>query len=137
MGERRKARECALQILFQADLAGVDPHAIFPPYWKEHSIADEIRTFAEQLVEGVWRNRVEIDAMITKHATHWRLERMAAVDRNVLRIGAYELLFEHDIAAGVSINEAIELAKRYGSEESGSFINGVLDHIAKGDTGES
>ncbi len=131
MGKRRQARECALQILFQHDFREIEPRAATQLYWKDHEASEEIKDFAEKLVEGVWRNRSEIDALLTKNSTNWRLDRMPAVDRNILRIATYELLFERDIAASVSLNEAIEIAKAYGSEESGSFVNGVLDPIAR------
>ena len=131
MGKRRQARECALQILFQHDFRDVELKEAIQFYWQDHAAAEEIKEFTEKLVEGVWRNRSEIDALLTKHSTNWRLDRMPAVDRNILRIATYELLFERDIAASVSLNEAIEIAKAYGSEESSSFVNGVLDPIAR------
>lgn len=131
MGSRRKAREAALQILYQRDMTGEDLHDVLSLYWEKYPATPEVQGFAEHLVAGIWRNRDEIDDMIRKHSTHWRLERMSIVDRNILRMGTYELLFEHDIAPSVSLNEAIEIAKRFGTEESGAFVNGILDPIAR------
>lgn len=131
MGSRRKGRERALQILFQVDFLETEPHEVMSSYWETQSAAPEVREFACRIVEGVWRNRVEIDELIQKHSTNWRLERMSAIDRNILRIATYELIFERDIAPSVTLNEAIEVAKRFGTEESGAFINGLLDPIAK------
>lgn len=131
MGNRRKARECALQVLYQIDFLKDEPLSVLSLYWAQQDVADDVREFAEQLIKGVWRNRAEVDQVIESHSTNWRLDRMPTVDRNLLRLAVYELLFERDIAASVTLNEAIELAKYFGSEESGSFINGVLDPIAK------
>ncbi len=130
MGKRRQARECALQILFQHDFREIELRAALQAYWEEHDTPEEVRVFAEKLIEGVWRNRTELDTLIEKHSTNWRMDRMPAVDRNILRIATYELLFERDIAANITLNEAIEIAKRFGTEDSGSFVNGVLDPIA-------
>ena len=131
MGNRRKARECALQVLYQVDFLKQEPHAILPLFWESHPASSEVREFAEHLVEGVWRNRAELDSLIESHSTNWRLDRMPAVDRNILRLATYELVFERDIAASVTLNEAIEIAKRFGTEDSSSFVNGVLDPISK------
>jgi N utilization substance protein B len=131
MGRRRQARECALQILFQMDFNQAEPHESCELYWQEHAYPTEVKDFAERLVNGVWRNRTEIDALIAKYSTNWRLDRMPAVDRAILRIATYEILFEPEIATSVTLNEAIEIAKQYGTEESGSFVNGVLDPIAR------
>ena len=131
MGNRRKARECALQVLFQIDFLHQEPHTILPLFWQSHPAKEDVRAFTERVVEGVWRNLAEIDALIESHSTNWRLDRMPAVDRNILRLAVYELLFERDIASSVTLNEAIEIAKRFGTEESGAFVNGVLDPIAR------
>ncbi len=132
MGNRRKARECALQILFQLDLSKSDFQESVRYFWKFNPPElDEIKEFTTTLVEGVWEHRNEIDRKIESHSTHWKLGRMACVDRNILRIAAYELLFCPEIPKSVSLNEAIELGKKFGTEDSSSFINGVLDHIHK------
>lgn len=131
MGHRRKGRELALQILYQMEMKGCEPKGIFDLYWKEVEAPADIREFASSLVEGAYRNRKEVDEMIERHSTHWRLPRMAVVDRNILRLSVYELLYLHDIPKSVVLNEAIEIAKRFGTEDSGAFINGLLDNVAK------
>ena len=118
-------------MLFQSDFYKGELRSVFAQFWQDHEAPQEVQAFAEHLVEGVCRNHAEIDAVIEKHSTNWRLIRMPTVDRNILRLATYELLFEHDIAASVTLNEAIEIAKRFGSEDSGGFVNGVLDPIAK------
>jgi len=131
MGNRRKAREAALQVLYQVDLSKINPGEALELFWMQESASAEIKDFTTQLVEGVLQNQAEVDQLVEKHATHWKLLRMACVDRNILRLAVYELLCCKDIPKSVSLNEAIELGKKFGTEESGSFINGVLDHIAK------
>ena len=137
MGQRRKAREAALQMLYQIEMMGSEPRHVLPLFWKAGSpqgqdISPEIKLFATEIVEGTYRNRKEIDELIEKHSAHWRLVRMAIVDRNILRMAAYELLYRRDIPISVTLDEAIEIAKKFGTEESGAFINGILDQIAKG-----
>jgi N utilization substance protein B len=131
MGTRRKAREAALQILYQVDLSKLDPKEAIQFFRQNHPSVPEVEEFTHQLVEGVVRNRIEIDRLVEQHSTHWKLSRMTCVDRNILRIAVYELMYCHDIPASVSLNEAIEIGKKFGTEDSGSFINGVLDNIAK------
>jgi len=131
VGQRRRARECALQMLFQIDLAGGAPGEIYPHFWREHEAEIEVKTFAEGLVEGVMRRREALDRVIAEAAEHWRLERMAVVDRNILRMAVYELAWLPDTPAAVVLDEAIEVGKKYGSEQSGSFINGILDSVRK------
>lgn len=136
MGLRRKGREYALQLLFGSDLAGAGRDvADFGAFWSERRAAPEVRTFAERLVRGVAAHLGEIDAVIARHARNWAMARMAAVDRNVLRVAVYELLHVPDIPERVVLNEAIEIAKKYGGEDSGSFVNGILDDIVKHDPG--
>lgn len=118
-------------MLFQIDLAGGKPDEVFPGFWAGQQPEEEVRTFAERLVVGVMRERARLDPIISSAAEHWRLERIATVDRNVLRIAVFELLHESDTPAAVCIDEAIEIAKRFGSEQSGMFINGVLDAIRR------
>jgi N utilization substance protein B len=128
MGSRRKAREYALQLLFQQDSS--QQKIIFDENAALLSPAvNPVKDFVDRLVKGVTRNLAEIDSLIRKHAEHWSLERMALVDRNILRLAVFELLYLDDIPAKVTLNEAIEIAKRYGDESSGSFINGILDKI--------
>ena len=131
MGQRSRAREHALQMLFQIDLTGVSPQDVFRDFWNDHTVPSEIRGFAEELVLGVQGDRRELDRWIIGSAENWRIERMAVVDRNVLRMAVHEIVHDPDTPDAVIIDEAIEVAKKYGSEESGSFINGVLDAIRK------
>lgn len=126
--KRRKAREYALQILFQHEFAG--GNADIASFWSDKHEKPEVVEFANAIARGTIENLGEIDAAIARAAEHWVLERIAAVDRNILRAAAYELLFRKDIPPAVAINEALEIAKKYSSAESASFINGILDRIA-------
>jgi N utilization substance protein B len=116
-------------MLFQIDLTGGSPEQVFSQFWTGQESEDSTRAFAERLVLGVHDQIGEMDRLIADSAEHWRVERMAVVDRNVLRMAIYELLHEPETPAAVVIDEAIEVAKKYGSEKSGTFINGVLDSI--------
>ncbi len=136
MGSRRKGREAALQILYQIDLSGEEPAQAIAFYFEFLSESDEVIEFAGELVRGWAANRDAIDAKIREVSRHWRLERMARVDRNVLRLATFELLFLPDVPRRVTLNEAVELAKRFGDEDSSAFVNGVLDRIAS-DTAKS
>lgn len=128
MGARHQARERALQILFQHDIHG---KASLPleEFWREYAVSDESKAFAEQLVRGVVEHRKELDGLIGKYATNWTVSRMPVVDRNILRAGLYELLWLDDVPAKVTMDEAIELAKRFGDEEASKFVNAVLDKV--------
>lgn len=140
MGFRRKGREYALQLLFESDVVRGEGTALeavtgrFAPFWAQRRAQPEVRSFAEILVRGVAGHEHEIDRMLTRHARHWSLDRMAAVDRNVLRLAVYELCYEGDVPPRVVLNEAIEIAKKYGSEDSGAFVNGVLNDIVQTET---
>lgn len=127
MGTRRRGRELALQMLYQYELAGTPPDAVAASWEELEQAPAAAREFAMRLVRGVVDNLDKIDGNIAAQADNWRLDRMAAVDRNVLRLALYELLFERDTPAAVVIDEAVEIAKRFGSEKSGQFVNGVLD----------
>lgn len=132
MGRRRKAREVALQFLYQLDLRGEDdpqPHAA--EFWAQHPVDHDTRAFAEVLVRGTKRHQVKTDELLRQYVEHWDLERMAVVDRNLLRLAVYEMLWGGDVPSKVAINEAIEIAKKFGTAESSRFINGVLDRIRK------
>ncbi|MFA6141704.1 MAG: transcription antitermination factor NusB [Candidatus Omnitrophota bacterium] len=132
MRKRTKARECALKILYAIDITGDEPKKCIDTFWKNHDEADrEIETFADALVLGVANNSKAIDELISSHTTNWQLKRMAVIDRNILRFATYELLYMEEIPPKVSINEAIDIAKRYGDKDSGKFVNGVLDSINK------
>jgi N utilization substance protein B len=142
MSRRSRAREVALQVLFQDDLnPGGSPHVADEFLQRRLSSPDastgvpapieELISFARSLVSGVRRNREELDALLARTADNWRVERMAATDRNVLRLGAYEILYA-DTPDRVAINEAVELAKRYGTAQSAQFVNGILDRFLEG-----
>ncbi|MBI1846179.1 MAG: transcription antitermination factor NusB [Candidatus Rokubacteria bacterium] len=132
MGRRRKGREVALQFLYQLDLHGeADPEPHAEEFWSRHPVDPETRAFADALVRGTKHSEAKVDALLTQYAEHWDLDRMAAVDRNVLRLAVYELLFRPDVPTKVAINEAIEIAKKFGTQESSRFINGLLDRISR------
>lgn len=126
---RRESREKVFQTLFMMDALGVGPDEAIPLFALSSDPPSDERYYAES-VRGVWGRIGEIDALIGEAAEHWRVERMTLVDRNILRLGAYELSPGSDIPVAVAINEAVELGKRFGSEESGAFINGILDRIS-------
>lgn len=129
MGKRRKSREHALQVLYQWEMTGQDVEKGLA-LLREHLLSGGGEdSFLHRLVEGVRVHRKEIDRFIEGHSEHWRLERMAPIDRNILRIGAFELLYCEDIPPRVTVDEAVELAKRFGSEDSPAFVNGILDRI--------
>jgi len=118
-------------MLFQIDMAGGDPGEVYPHFWHEHEAEAEVRAFAESLVEGVIRERAALDVIIAEAAENWRIERMAVVDRNILRMAVFELAKAPSTPAVVVLDEAIEVGKKYGSEQSGAFVNGILDAIRK------
>jgi N utilization substance protein B len=130
MGSRRKGREAALQMLYQMEASAVSADQAIRLFWAHLGASREGEEFANALVRGVERDRETIDGLIRNVSQHWRLERMTRVDRNILRLGTYELLRMDDIPRRVTLNEAVELAKRYGSDGSPGFVNGVLDRIA-------
>ncbi len=132
MRKRTLARESALTILYQADLTRRKIEATSKVYWSElESIDSTIQDFARRLTAGVEGHLEIIDQKITQYATNWQLKRMAVIDRNILRLGVFELLYTMDIPPKVTINEAVELAKKYGDLESSKFVNGILDKIHK------
>jgi len=131
MGDRRKGREYALQMLYQIEVGSMGQAETFANFWEGKSAGDEVREFAQSLVTGTLGNLPAIDSVLREGLEHWRLPRMAAVDRNVLRLAVYEFLHQPETPPIVVIDEAIELAKRFGGDESGLFINGVLDGIRK------
>jgi N utilization substance protein B len=128
MSRRSRAREVALQVLYQDDLNPRLNPAEADEFLRSRLKADELVELARSLVSGVRRNREELDALLGRTADNWSLERMAATDRNVLRLGAYEILFG-DTPDRVAINEAVELAKRFGTAQSAQFVNGILDRF--------
>ncbi|HVP91757.1 MAG TPA: transcription antitermination factor NusB [Terriglobales bacterium] len=131
MGPRRKARECALQILFQVELNPADPPTLARLYWEGQKASPEVREYADWLVATTLDRRAEIDAAIQAASENWRLARMGVVDRNILRIAVCEMLYEPALVPAIVINEAIEIAKRYSGQESATFVNGVLDAVRK------
>ena len=131
MGYRRKGREYALQALFQMDISTDAFDSVFPLFWEGKDEPQDIRDFTEKIVRGVSEHIPMLDSILASHAEHWRLNRMAIVDRNILRMAIFEFIFETATPLIVIIDEAIEIAKKYGSDESGSFINGVLDAVKK------
>jgi N utilization substance protein B len=131
MGTRRRARELALQLLYQHELTGASPEEMQSHFEEWKSATDDVRQFADQLVHGALANLDQIDGELRRQTAHWRLERLASVDRNILRLALYELLFKADTPYAVVIDEAIEIAKRFGAEDSPRFVNGVLDGFVK------
>jgi N utilization substance protein B len=129
--KRTKARERAVQALYQLDVTASDLEEAMARFWRNFEpVEREVRELAEDLVRGVSAHRREIDEAIEGASANWRLDRMAKVDRNVLRLAVHELLHRPDVPLKVVINEAVELGKKYGAEGSGAFVNGVLDQVA-------
>ncbi|MCX6971218.1 MAG: transcription antitermination factor NusB [Verrucomicrobia bacterium] len=131
MGVRRDAREAAVQYLYQRELQADESDALLTDFYRLRGLSPSARKFCESLLKGWMEHRAEIDEVIRGHARNYEFARLSAVDRNVLRIACQELLFCGDIPPAVAINEAIEIAKKFSTEESGKFVNGVLDNIRK------
>jgi N utilization substance protein B len=132
MGTRRKSRELALQMLFQSDMGKQDAEQVRKSFWSERQEMDEsVRGFADDLFRVATDRAADIDAVIEKHAANWRIERMAAVDRNLMRAAVAEFMGFPQTPAPVVINEALEIARKFSSPEAVNFINGVLDSVAK------
>jgi transcription antitermination factor NusB len=127
--KRTKARESALQILFQVDITNDPINVVLKRYWQDRKRNPEVIEFANQIVMGTSEHLVEIDKIISKHSENWDIERMPVIDRNILRFATYEILYMIDIPPKVTIDEAIDLANKFGTVNSGKFINGVLDKI--------
>ena len=134
MGTRRKSRELALQVLYQEELGGQESLMDFEEFCTHFQVNKKAMPYAIRLLDGVREKRDEINQLISRHAENWRLERMSVIDRNILRLAVYELHYQDDVPASVVINEAVEIAKRYSTDDSGSFINGILDSMAKEET---
>lgn len=130
MGARTTAREAALQMLFAIDATGNDANDAIRDFWRELPGDAEGREYADALVRGVRQDIEKLDERIRAASQNWRLERMARIDRNALRLGTFELLTRTDVPRAVILDEAVELAKRFGGEESSKFVNGVLDRVA-------
>jgi len=129
MGLRRLSREYALQILYAVDVCKLKWEEAQQSFWNDHKSGRKVLEFATILVEGTLKNLVQIDSLIAKYARNWDIHRMASIDRNILRQSTFEILYLLDIPINVIINEAVELAKKYSTEESGRFVNGILDKI--------
>lgn len=130
--KRRKARECLTQILYQYDLTGRRPdEKELELFWKENPANPSVRDFVAEALRGIFSNLEEIDRMLRESLENWEFERVSPVDRSILRMGIYEILYRDDIPAAVTMNEAIEIAKKFSSTESYSFINGILDNLRK------
>jgi len=130
LGKRRKSREIIIQVLYQMDMSDGDAEENFNLFWQHFNPSDELKEFSQEIVQGVCKHREEIDALIEKHSKHWRLKRMPIVDKNILRSAIFELMFCPDTPVKVIINEAIELWKKFSSEKSSPFINGILDKVS-------
>lgn len=130
MGARHSGREAALQMLFQLEASSVSPDQAIELFWRTFEANPEGRPYADALLRGVAEGREAVDEKIVAASKNWRLERMSRVDRNLLRLGTYELMFCPDVPRAVILDEAVELAKSFGTEESPAFVNGVLARIA-------
>jgi len=131
MGARRKARELALQMLFQRDVAGNEPDDIIETFEDIQRVRPNIREFAVRVFRGTLEKQTEIDKILTDQADNWRLSRMPVVDRNLIRMAIYEMMYLDDTPKLVILDEAIEIAKKFGTEKSSQFINGILDGVLK------
>lgn len=130
MRKRTQAREYALQIIYQRDLNPEPPEVLLQIFWETNTFAPpEVREYTERLVQGTFLHLDEIDSVISKYAEHWEIHRMAVVDRTILRFATYELLYVEEVPPKVVINEAVNIAKKFSQEESGKFVNGILDKI--------
>ena len=131
MRRRTRGREAALRALYQIDVTREPPDEVLRTFWEESSLRIDVRSFAEQLVRGVVDERAVLDRLINEVSTNWSVDRMSVIDRNILRMAVFELMRMPEVPRKVAINEAVELAKMYGAEESAAFINGILDPVSK------
>jgi len=129
MGKRRRARELAVQVLFHLEFSPDDPTEVFNLICENFQSPESIRDFSRRLVLGVSEKKDHLDKIISQASRNWRIERMTRLDRSILRLAAFEMMFVPDIPARVSLDEAVEIGKKFGSEDSGRYINGVLDNI--------
>ncbi len=131
MRKRTLARECALKILYRIEISKESVTASLKDFWSVEQVDKEVKDFTNSLVKGTHGNLPRIDEIISKYADNWELKRIAVIDKNVLRMGIFQLLYRDDIPPKVSINEGIDLAKKYGDVDSGKFVNGILDKVRK------
>ncbi|GAG04346.1 unnamed protein product, partial [marine sediment metagenome] len=129
MGNRRKSRELAMQALFYMDMGQNDSNEMLERFCDNFTPSRKVLPFLLKLVKGVMQGKADIDSILERFSENWKLNRMSCVDRNTMRVAVYELLYCHDIPSKVSINEAIDIGKKFGTKESGAFINGILDSI--------
>jgi N utilization substance protein B len=134
MGTRRKSRELALQALYQEELADQAGLLDFEEFCAHFQVSKKAIPYARQLLQGVHEKKETINQLISRYAENWRLERMSIIDRNILRLAVFELHYQEDVPTSVAINEAVEIAKRFSTDDSGPFINGILDSMAKDET---
>ncbi len=137
MRKRTQSREYVIQLLYEIEMTQYSADQVLQEFWKTNDASDEVKGFTEKIVKGTIEKRSQIDEVLARYAENWNLDRMAIVDRNILRYSTYELLFMDDIPPKVSINEAVNLAKKYSQEESGKFVNGVLDKICHTESAKS
>jgi N utilization substance protein B len=130
VGTRRKSREIAIQILYQLEINEADIEDAVDTYWDAYQPSRDLKEFSSHILHGVFMHHGEIDTIISKTSNHWSLRRMPAVDRSILRAAIFEILYCPDIPLKVTIDEAIELAKKFGTEKSSAFVNGILDKVA-------
>lgn len=131
MGTRRKSRELALQALYQEELTGRAGQLDFEEFCTHFQVTKKAIPYARKLLQGVQEKKDAINQLISRYAENWRLERMSVIDRNILRLAVFELHYQDDVPTNVAINEAVEIAKRFSTDDSGPFINGILDGMAK------
>jgi len=131
MGTRRKSRELALQALYQGESVGQNGFWDFEEFCAHFQVKKKSIPYAKELLSGIQEKGDEINQLISKYAENWRLERMSVIDRNIIRLAVYEVYYQDDVPVSVAINEAVEIAKRYSTDDSGPFINGILDAMAK------
>jgi len=127
--KRTKARERVLQVLYQMDITGDPAGAVLDQFWQDKKPNLEVSNFASEIVKGTFENLAKIDALIAEYSDNWEIDRMPVIDRNILRFAIYELLYRDDIPPKVTVDEAVELANRFSTPNSGKFINGILDKI--------
>jgi len=128
---RRRARERALQFLFEVDMSGARWEEVLPTFWSIHPSRPTVRSYADELIEGTLVHLARIDEQLANALDNWSLDRVAAVERNVLRVAAFEMIMRGDVPARVIINEAVEVAKKFADDSSGKFVNGVLDKLMR------
>ena len=131
MRKRTLARECALKILYRMEISKDSMEDSAKDFWSIETPVKEVQDFANSIVKGTCENLSSIDEILSKYADNWEIKRMAVIDKNILRMGIYEILYKEDIPPKVAINEAIDLAKKYGDVDSGKFVNGILDKVRK------